>query len=220
MASGDSRAAEALAAFALSSPDPSDFGSSPAGSALRKARNDCERVFLAAFEGSPSSHGESSPARDGPAKTSSLHPTPVRLSRAIHEEQIPSQEQSLLQKIAESLEEDAGSAESANDLLSDDFEDANSDSSDGEVPSPIELELELKNAQSTGRESKTTTRGRGLSPKHAGLFGHPPTQASEMSTRNKAVDPEQDHTTLVHKRDPRRSSPRPPTAGKPRQRAP
>ena len=85
MASGDSLAAEALAAFALSSPDPSDFGSSPAGSALRKARIDCERAFLAAFEGSPSSTRESSPPRDGPAQTSSSHPTPVRLSLAIHE---------------------------------------------------------------------------------------------------------------------------------------
>ena len=162
MASGDSRAAEALAAFALSSPDPSDFGSSPAGSALRKARNDCERVFLAAFEGSPSSHGESSPARDGPAQTSSLHPTPVRLSRAIHEEQIPSQEQSLLQKIAESLEEDAGSAESANDLLSDDFEDADSDSSDGEVPSPIPVSGSSRPSIGTSKASVSVASSTGV----------------------------------------------------------
>ena len=47
--------AEAAAAFALSSPDQSTFGNSPAGRALRKAREASanEAIFLAAFEDSP-----------------------------------------------------------------------------------------------------------------------------------------------------------------------
>ena len=46
--------ADAAAAFALSSPDVSEFGSSPAGRALRKAREECDSVFFAPFQDSPS----------------------------------------------------------------------------------------------------------------------------------------------------------------------
>ena len=41
--------ADAAAAFALSSPDESAFGSSPAGVALRAARQNCDSMFLAPF---------------------------------------------------------------------------------------------------------------------------------------------------------------------------
>ena len=39
-----------VAAFELSSPDLSEFGNSPAGRALRKARIDADSNFLAAFD--------------------------------------------------------------------------------------------------------------------------------------------------------------------------
>ena len=54
MGSMDTSEADAVAAFALSSPDVSDFGSSPAGRALVEAREEYDSAYFDAFKDTPS----------------------------------------------------------------------------------------------------------------------------------------------------------------------
>ena len=108
--------AEAPAAFALSSPDESNFGLSPAGRALRQAREDADSVYFAPFiMDSPS------PAKATQSTTSSATGQSAdRLPGAVLPRRLPSVEEARYQQIAAALQEGLeGFSGSDGDLESD-----------------------------------------------------------------------------------------------------
>ena len=116
--------AEARDAFALSSPDPSDFGNSPAGRALRKARIDCdESKYFAPFAISspePDVEEQASSARVAtrPKGEASSQKT-VQQHRAPSREAADAAEEAVLRQIASSIAEAASdSGRSDDDLCS------------------------------------------------------------------------------------------------------
>jgi hypothetical protein len=141
-------AAEATAAFVLSSPDQSEFGSSPAGRALRKARDDCRRNFSSAFQESPNSPEESLFPSDRwiplditlrPEQTCS-RASPVPFKTTFDQQEL-SAEELLMLRIARKLKDDSDSSEK--NLHSDDSESSNSDLSDGVGVIPIRTQRPL-----------------------------------------------------------------------------
>ena len=94
--------AEAAAAFAFDSPDVSSFGNSPSGRALRKARETCDAIFFAPFEDSPSPRP--APRSQVVDSAHSLHATRALTDNEIHGS-IPTKEEELLQRIAQSIKE-------------------------------------------------------------------------------------------------------------------
>ena len=141
----NNKEADAAAVFAMSSPDGSDFGSSPAGRALRQARADCDRAFFAPFEDSPSPNKQAQ-------NTSSLGVAgSPRVCISTFEEDVTAEE-IILQKIAAAVEEEAeGSCGSDGDLDSggsdsDDYASSNQVSDDASPDRPAPRALTTKAA--------------------------------------------------------------------------
>ena len=114
--------AEARAAYPMSSPDPSDFGNSPAGRALRKARIDCdESKYFAAFDVSspePDMEEQASSGLDATRQKGevSSHQT-LQQHRAPSSGAADAAEEAVLRQIASSIVEAASDSGSSDDDL-------------------------------------------------------------------------------------------------------
>ena len=180
----NNKEADAAAVFAMSSPDGSDFGSSPAGRALRQARADCAMAFFAPFEDSPSPNKQAQ-------NTSSLGVAgSPRVCISTFEEDVTAEE-IILQKIAAAVEEEAeGSCGSDGDLDSggsdsDDYASSNQVSDDASPDRPAPRALTTKAAGGTrtpgvGRGSAGLTR-QSSSASSASLSAASTTRASALT---------------------------------------
>ena len=100
MGSMDTSEADAVAAFALSSPDVSDFGSSPAGRALVEAREEYDSAYLDAFKDTPSPQSAKHSTSAAVVGHSSRIMSPLGLPQCL-----PSVEETMLKNIAVAVEE-------------------------------------------------------------------------------------------------------------------
>ena len=114
--------AEARAAYPMSSPDPSDFGNSPSGRALRKARIDCdESKYFAAFEVSspePDKEEQASSALDATRRKGEVSSHQTLLQHgAPSSGAADAAEEAVLRQIASSIAEAASDSGSSDDDL-------------------------------------------------------------------------------------------------------
>lgn len=185
--------ADAAAAFALSSPDASDFGASPSGRALRKARDDYVNDFFEAFQGS-SLEASPLPYKNDPGIVSTTHlgqPSMCASDTNSHkndhhrhkEDGGPSStEEMVLQKIAQSLEEEVSEGSQESSVDSDDS--ASICSSDGSTgvympPSPIFSRGRAIEATASGHLPTTSSSCGGL--------GAPVIRSNSWASQNSAA---------------------------------
>ena len=118
-----------VAAFELSSPDLSEFGNSPAGRALRKARIDAESNFLAAFDSPDVPGGDSTTHVSSPIP---FNCQPSSSSQSLEDERVAA----IRRTIAEVEEE----IDSDNDHLSSNVSESEAESEDDHVSAGVSID--------------------------------------------------------------------------------